>query len=253
MLNQAWSVYLASPDHERLERQLYGAPDFALSGKGESADAEWDILRLCPDLLILDAALTGMDGLELLERLGREMAAPPRVLFLCRVRQEAWAELARKRGADAVCFWPEEEILPFARRAIQAVLPALSGPWEETRSEIAGELLHSLGVGEHLKGKQYMRDAAAMLACAPQLAQSFSRRLYPLLAEKFGVTPAAVERDIRTAVEYTWLKGSLNAIQTLFGFSVDADRGKPTNAEFLSMLAEHTRRLTAHRMARKKP
>ena len=98
------------------------------------------------------------------------------------------------------------------------------------------------------KGGTGKSTAAAALACAPQGAASYSGRLYPWTAAAFGVTPGAVERAIRTAVEDTWLHGDLAAIQALFGFSVDAERGKPTNAEFLSMLAQHIREELARQM-----
>ena len=178
------------------------------------------------------------------------MPAPPRVLYLSRGRGEGWLALALQKGADAALRADAaiNEILSSAREAAARPLPRLARPWEDTRREIADGLLNDLGVSQSLKGRRYMLRAAEALACAPALGRSYSRRLYPFLASEFAASPGAVERAVRTAVEDTWLHGNLAAIQKLFGLSVDADRGKPTNAEFLAMMAEHVRRETRRRM-----
>ena len=249
MLTFGARTYIASPDALRLEGLLGGDALFlVLGGSGEGSTAQGEILSLEPDFLLLDSALAGMDSLKLLEILGREMTAPPRVLYLC--PEETWKESAVGKGADAALIAPKtrEELLFCARQTALRPLPRLALPWQDTREEIAGALLAALGADPRLKGKTYMRWAGAALACAPQLAASYSGRLYPYLAERGNATPQAVERAVRTAVEAIWLQGNLEAIERLFGFSVDADRGKPTNAEFLSMLGEHVRRETARRM-----
>lgn len=87
-------------------------------------------------------------------------------------------------------------------------------------------------------------------ACAPGLVQG--KKLYPHLAQRFGTTPGAVEKAVRSAIERTWLSGSLPEIQRLFGLSVDAEKGKPTNLECIAMLAEHVRRMLRKAMETKK-
>ena len=229
-------LYIASCQADGLERLFAFDPGFFVLGSSAwGGEALRDILRLCPDVAILDGTLPGLDGWAIWDRLSR-MATPPRVLFLDR--------LGTCVPADAVLRdpWTSEELLFAARAAASRPLPALAEPWTEEREQIADGLLAQLGVDGRLKGRGYLRFAAAALACAPQLAVSFSDRRYPLTAEAFRTTPGAVERAVRTAVEATWLQGDLKSIQALFGFSVDADRGKPTNAECLSMLAEHVRR-----------
>ena len=256
MLTPAHRLYIASPDAERLERLFDREPAFSVLGSsGQGREALNEIFSLSPDALLLDGALPGLDGLNVLDMLRTEMVAPPRVLYLCRVPGNAWADLAREKGADQVCF-PEKEsdeaLLCRALSAARAPLPALAGEGEGDRMEIAAGLLDRLDVPRRLKGWGYIQTAAACLACAPQLGQSFSHGLYPFLAGRFQTAPQAVERAIRTAVEHTWLRGDLTAIQALFGFSVDADRGKPTNAEFLSMLAEHVRREMARTLLKRR-
>ena len=249
MLNASARVYIASADALRLEAILGRETLFSVvGGSGGGELAEREIFFLQPDFLALDCALPGLDGPALLERLGREMPAPPRVLCLC--PSQAWAEMALQKGADQAIVFPcdDESFLRCAAETALLPVPSLAAPWAPVRMEIARELLERLGVSSAYKGKQYMQTAGAVLACAPQLAFSYTGRLYPYIGKRFGCTPQAVERAIRTAIEDTWLHGNLENIGQLFGFSVDADRGKPTNAEFLSMLAEHIRRETARRM-----
>lgn len=241
-MNGAHRLYVASPDAERLERLFAYDPGFFVVGAtGDGQQALKETAGLCPDAILLDSVLMGLDGAEALRRLSR-MVTPPRVLFLCRTGAPDGAAQPDER-----CLYPSDgdaALLSRARLAAERPLPMLARAWEQARFDAAEQLLDRLGVSKRLTGRAYMQWAAAALACAPQLGESYGDKLYPFVAEEWDTTPPAVERAIRTAVEDTWLNGDLEAIQALFGFSVDAERGKPTNAEFLSMLAEHARRQT---------
>lgn len=239
------TVYAASPEALFFEKMLLQHPEFSLAGSADSGyKALKDIIALSPDLLILDSALPGTDGLAMLDALKAHTATPPRVLFLARMADKAWAEIAFQRGADAVLFWPEEKDDLFSRTLACArkFLPALAAETSEARGKIAENMLKNLNVSKKLKGFSCLLEGIAALICAPQLARSLGGGLYPYLAKLFSSTPQAIERSCRIAIEHTWLHGDLSAIQTFFGFSVDSERGKPTNAEFFSMLAEHGRR-----------
>ena len=239
-----WRLYIASPDAARLERVLSCDSRFLIMGAGTGREAVQEVLRLCPDLLVLDSVLSGMDGGEALSLLAR-LPAPPRVVYLARI---AFARF--EPAPDEICSYPCEDavLLNAILAASSRPLPVLAREWEEQRLAIAGKLLDRLAVPPRLKGRRYMRVAAAALACSPALGASYRERLYPYVAGQCGTTPQAVERAVRTAVESAWLHGSLEGIQALFGLSVDADRGKPTNAEFLAMLAQHIREELARQM-----
>ncbi|MBR3742030.1 MAG: hypothetical protein IKN04_16515 [Clostridia bacterium] len=239
-------LYIASPDAARLERILSCDSRFFIVGSGQGKQAVGEALRLCPDLLILDAVLSGMDGGEALSLLAR-LLAPPRVVYLART-----AFAPPKPVPDEICSYPCEDrvLLEAVLKAAEHPLPALAQPWEERRLTIAESLLNQLAVPPRLKGRRYMRIAAAALACSPAQGDSYRERLYPYVAGQCGTTPQAVEKAIRTAVESAWLQGSLEGIQALFGLSVDAEKGKPTNAEFLAMLAEHIKREIQRTMPR---
>lgn len=235
-------LVIASVDADALERIFACAPDFFVVGSDGGAEAFALCQALCPDVLVADGVLAGADGAHLLRLLSRAMPAPPRTVFLRRMD-------AGEAAADAVCPYPcgGEALLAAARKAAEQALPALAAPWEEARGEIAAALLARLGTPQNLKGCRYLSEAAACCACAPGLREGV--KLYPYLAEKFGTTPAAAEKAIRAAIEQTWLRGDLEEIQRLFGWSVDAEKGKPTNNECVAMLSEHTRRALIHRMA----
>lgn len=232
-------TYIAAMDYLRLEKWVGGFGDFWVIGSGSAGDIVLkEIYALEPDLLILEENLAGMDGFRLMEILVDTMAAPPHALYLGRAE---WLNKALQTGADCAASEIKDDALFSALHKTMEATPRLAEKWERERLGIAEALLNELAIPDNLKGKAYMRFSCAALSCAPQMAQSFSSRLYPYTARAFHTTPQAVERAIRTAVEYTWLHGDLNAIQRLFGMTVDADRGKPTNAEFLSLLAEHVK------------
>ena len=249
MLTAQRSVYIAAMEPLRFEALLGNAGTLHVIGSGGGEAILNDLSSLRPDFLLLDGVLSGTDSLYILRWMGERMPAPPRVLYLG--REAEWVKAALSKGADAAALWDcgDEELLRLTKAAAEKPLPRLSEPWEADRLGIAEKLAARLGIPNALKGKDDICRAASALACAPQLGASYSGLLYPFIAAQRETSPHAVEKAIRAAVEHTWLHGDLGAIQQLFGYSVDAERGKPTNAEFLSMLAGHVQRALSHRMA----
>lgn len=238
----AHRVYIASESALALEKRIGADGRYqVLGGSGRAEDAIRSGIALQPDCAVLDMHLAGGDAFSVLEAWRRAMAAPPRVLVRCPYSGDGWKEKLQKAGADRVAGAGEDEMALLLETA-ETPLPALAAPDADTRREIARGLLDRLGMARGLKGYRYILEAASALCCAPQLGDSLAGRLYPYLAEKFDTTPGAVERAVRTAAEDTWLRGDWEEIQTLFGLTVDPEKGKPTNAELLSMLAEHARR-----------
>ena len=130
-------------------------------------------------------------------------------------------------------------------------LPALLARWEGagrlpvlalTRHQqlncLARGLLSAMTMPEHLRARRFLPDMAAMITVHPPLMEDLQSRLYPLTARRHGMTPAAVERSLRLAIESTWSGASLGALERFFGHSVDPERGKPTNREFLCRIQE---------------
>jgi len=145
--------------------------------------------------------------------------------------------------ADAVFDLTDpSSLLPALQKAISYPVSQLAAASMPQRLTLANTLLTELGMPEQLLGRESVVLSAAWLSALPSPIPPLKHYLYPLLAQAQGVSLSAVERRIRSAVENTWLNGSLAAQSRLFGFTVSAERGKPTNAEFLFLMAEHIRR-----------
>lgn len=246
----AHRVYLASANALALEKRIGADGRYrVLGGSGEAEDAIRSGIALQPDCAVLDMHLAGGDALTVLSSWRRAMAAPPRVLVRCPYPGDGWKEKLLAAGADRVTDYGDGALLSLLWETAETSLPALAAPDAEKRRQIARELLDRLGMARGLKGYRYILEAVSALCCAPQLACSLAGRLYPYLAKEFATTPGAVERAVRTAAEDTWLRGDWEEIQALFGLTVDPEKGKPTNAELLSMLAEHARREMRRQLA----
>lgn len=134
-------------------------------------------------------------------------------------------------------------------RRMAGALPSLSGlRLPETRM-LAEGLLHALGVRKALGAWRFLPEMAALTAVHPPLLTDLQHRLYPMAAARCGMTAPAVERSLRLCVESTWSRGSLEALERFFGSSVDPERGKPTNREFLCRVQERLT-LAAERLER---
>lgn len=103
------------------------------------------------------------------------------------------------------------------------------------------KMLHELGIPSHIKGYQYIREAVKIVFDKPEVIGGITKELYPELAKKYSTTVSRVERAIRHAIEVSWNRGNLDYMEELFGFSVDIDRAKPTNSEFIVTIADKLR------------
>ncbi len=103
------------------------------------------------------------------------------------------------------------------------------------------KMLHELGIPSHIKGYQYIREAVGIIFAKPEVIGGITKELYPELAKKFNTTVSRVERAIRHAIEVSWNRGNLDFMEELFGYSVDIDRAKPTNSEFMVTIADKLR------------
>ena len=108
---------------------------------------------------------------------------------------------------------------------------------QEMTKEIS-RLLHDLGMPSHIKGYQYIRDSIELMYNNPNVLGGITKEVYPFIADKYNTTPSRVERAIRHAIEVSWTRGDYDLMEEIFGHSVDFDRAKPTNSEFLATIAD---------------
>ena len=100
------------------------------------------------------------------------------------------------------------------------------------------EIMHQIGVLAHIKGYQYLREAILLSVGDDEMINSVTKYLYPTVAKKFGTTPSRVERAIRHAIEVAWDRGDVDVLSSYFGYTIQNQRGKPTNSEFIAMISD---------------
>ena len=105
------------------------------------------------------------------------------------------------------------------------------------------EMIHELGVPAHIKGYQYLREAIMMSVEDMDMLNSITKILYPSIAKNFATTPSRVERAIRHAIEVAWSRGKMETLDALFGYTINTGKGKPTNSEFIALIADKIRLL----------
>lgn len=198
-----------------------------------------------PDLLILDHVMPNLDGIGVLEAL-RAFPQRPKVLMLTAFGQEALIQQAAELGADYYIMKPFD-MPTLAQRIRQVTDPKraqVQFEYEQRRQlverQVARELAR-LGVPPHFKGYTYLKDAVTLVVLNPDLLSAVTKELYPTVARMRSTTAQTVERAIRHAIESTWVRGNLKFIEELFAYTVDAEKGKPTNASFIARLADHVR------------
>ncbi|MTI94873.1 MAG: sporulation transcription factor Spo0A [Firmicutes bacterium] len=217
-------------------------------------DAVEKVEKHQPDVLILDIIMPHLDGLGVLERLNSNGQYRPRVIVLTAFGQENITQQALRLGADYYVLKPFNiEVLIKRIRELQnpAGLETAAtrehadntystekGPDLETQIT---EMLHEVGVPAHIKGYQYLRVAITLVIEDMSILNSVTKSLYPEIAIRFHTTPNRVERAIRHAIETAWERSDLETINKMFRYTIRNDKGKPTNSEFIALLADKLR------------
>ena len=112
---------------------------------------------------------------------------------------------------------------------------------EENLEALVTNIIHEVGVPAHIKGYQYLREAIMMVVDNIDMINQITKQLYPEIAHKYKTTSSRVERAIRHAIEVAWGRGRLDVMEKIFGYTVNANKGKPTNSEFIAMIADKLR------------
>ena len=210
------------------------------------------------DVVVLDIIMPHLDGIGVLERLNQlDLAERPRVIVLTAFGQETMTHKALELGADYYILkpfnlhvlasrirqlggsgLPEAEMEPAAVLGTPARVQLL--PVRHLDIEVTN-IIHEIGIPAHIKGYLYLREAIMMVINEVDLLSGVTKELYPAIAIKYKTTPSRVERAIRHAIEVAWSRGNIDVINIIFGHTVNRDRGKPTNSEFIAMVADRLR------------
>ncbi|AWP28488.1 sporulation transcriptional activator Spo0A [Paenibacillus vortex V453] len=210
-----------------------------------------------PDVLILDIIMPHLDGLGVLERLRDMNLSPqPKVIMLTAFGQENITQRAVQLGASYYILKPfDMEVLASRIRQLVGSPSNISSstPFSSMKSNVVPmgkgknldanitSIIHEIGVPAHIKGYQYLREAITMVYNNIEILGAITKTLYPAIAEKFKTTPSRVERAIRHAIEVAWTRGNIDSISHLFGYTINISKSKPTNSEFIAMVADKLR------------
>ena len=196
--------------------------------------------ELSPDVLLMDLVLSRMGGMEVLDSLSEPR---PYVVILSSFIRGNVADLAAAKGANYYMLKPcrlgavvqQIRLLP-THGSSEARYPAART--HQSLEALVTSIIHEIGVPAHIKGYQYLREAIVMTAENMDVINAVTKILYPEVAKKFGTTASRVERAIRHAIEVAWDRGDLETLQKYFGYTVSNAKGKPTNSEFIAMIAD---------------
>lgn len=216
------------------------------------------VLKEKPDILILDMIMPYLDGLGVLERLNAVDVEPmPKVIVLSAVGQESITQKAIRLGAEYYIVKPFDLNVLSKRihqmsglmdpvsqgtriNGVRSVLNIEESKNNDLEIDITN-IIHEVGVPAHIKGYQYLRHAITMVVEDMDLLGAVTKELYPAIAKMNNTTPSRVERAIRHAIEVAWNRGKIETINALFGYTVHNDKGKPTNSEFIAIIADKLR------------
>jgi two-component system response regulator (stage 0 sporulation protein A) len=206
-----------------------------------------------PDVLILDIIMPHLDGLGVLNELrNMELEKYPHIIMLTAFGQEEVMKKAVALGASYFILKPFDldnladqirevhdpggKALPFSIKKEKKQ--------QKTKRNLEADItniIHEIGVPAHIKGYMYLREAISMVYNDIELLGSITKVLYPDIAVHFNTTASRVERAIRHAIEVAWSRGNIEAISSLFGYTVSVSKAKPTNSEFIAMVADRLR------------
>ena len=233
---------------------------FHVVGKANNGeDAFTMILEKKPDLVLMDVIMPKMDGISVMEKIKRERPDEklPPFIMITAAGSDQVASDAFQRGAGYSIMKPFDPVVVMdkIRRVVRGA--AKLSPKDEmktvepyvNREEYMEQnlendvtrMLHEIGIPAHIKGYQYLRDAIAISVHEDDTLISVTKVLYPAIAKQHDTTASRVERAIRHAIEVAWERGRLEAIYDLFGYTVSTGKGKPTNSEFIALIADKIR------------
>ena len=198
------------------------------------------------DVLVTELVMPKLDGLDLLEQLRLEAVNRPNIIIMVSyMRSDSLLERSFQKGASYVMLKPVEP--EFLHRRMKDLLAADSAekevtfspqPQERSLDEKITSIFLSVGIPAHIKGYHFLREAIRMVYYQPELISRITKELYPGIAKRFNTTPSKVERAIRHAIEVSWMRGKIENVNKLFGFNVYGKNDKPTNGEFIALVAD---------------
>lgn len=236
------SIYVAERDEELREdlvRYFDERKEFFVCGCTDNGRTAIEFIKSeKPDVVLTDLVLAGSDGYEVISEAERHSPATA-VYVLSALYKEAFITKAISLGARYYMVKPVE-LDSLASRLLSSFEDedVRRGRKNKTLEEKITNIFISVGIPAHIKGYQFLREAIKMAVERPEIVNSITKKLYPTIAERYDTTSSKVERAIRHAIEVAWNKGKIDSINNLFGIKVYSANDKPTNGEFIALVAD---------------
>ena len=253
--NQDFSMTLASYLEKQEDMEV-------ISVARDGNEAVEVIKNTNPDVAIVDIIMPHLDGIGVLEKLNLlKLENKPICIMLSAVGQDKITQRAVALGAEYYIVKPFDIDLLIKRiRELKNYKPNQNTTFvtreikqqyidvstktkngEDNIEALVTNIIHEVGVPAHIKGYQYLREAIMMVVNDIEIINQITKTLYPRIAEKYNTTPSRVERAIRHAIEVAWGRGQAEVVENIFGYTISASKGKPTNSEFIAMIADKLR------------
>ena len=226
-------------------------------GRATNGEDVYEIIKEKePDVVLLDLIMPKLDGLSVMERVSKDESIRkiPKFIIITAIGKDDIAEDAFGLGAHYYIRKPfdNDAVLKQLqyikdkrqhRSDTKRVLSYGQRLKKEERSleSTVTDMIHEIGIPAHIKGYQYLRDASMMSVADAEMLNSITKLLYPNIAKKNHTTSSRVERAIRHAIEVAWSRGKIDTIDELFSYTVNNGKGKPTNSEFIALIADKIR------------
>ena len=257
MTEQKVHVVIADSGYELLSRQLHTEIGEKIDIVYTTEDGAGLYEFICenkPDILLVDVFITNIDGLEVVEQIrANEELNCVKIIFLTTVGSPRIINMAFNLGADYYIMKPCN-IDVLSKRIIQISRMDKESDGDEVTVETddeeyqystiendVTEIIREIGIPAHIKGYQYIREGIIMSINDMNMLNYITKLLYPSIAKKYKTTSSSVERAIRHAIEVAWNRGKIEVIEEMFGYTVSAGKGKPTNSEFIALIADKLR------------
>lgn len=234
--------------------------DLDLVGTATNGEDTYSIIKEKePDVVLLDIIMPQLDGLTVMERVrnDEEIKKAPAFIIISAVGRDSVTEDAFNMGATYYLMKPfDNEVLVNRIRYVRNHRNALRLKAGEKHNVLTQDnqaisdrnleaditnIIHDIGIPAHIKGYQYLRDSIMLSVKDNDIINGITKILYPTIAKKYQTTSSRVERAIRHAIEVAWNRGNTDTLNDLFGYTISNGKGKPTNSEFIALIADKIR------------
>lgn len=261
-MRDSMKILIASEQNRNISEWLFGYMKQYEYVVCEMNDHYEDIVskvkEMEPDMILSDICLNGGDGITLLQECRKQPSLQDtKFVFLTAVTAQSIIDLAYETGADYYLMFNQEP--RFIAKVLERILEVhyVAKQKKQQRECMTNEqkqflmdstlendvtkMIRGIGIPAHIKGYQYIREGIIMSVKDPEILNYITKFLYPAIAKQYHTTTSSVERAIRHAIEVAWNRGKLDAMENLFGYSVNSGKGKPTNSEFIALIADKFR------------